>query len=249
VLDASTEGNSQRRLLWDCKKQVKQDMPGRFDRGSRTAPRPISIGKQLVIASHNPGKIAEIDALLAPYGVRAVGAAALGLPEPDETGATFEENAVLKARAAARASGMVALADDSGLVVPALGGAPGIYSARWAGPDKDFRVAMERVQRELGAQDRRAHFVAVLALAWPDGEEATWRGEAHGRLVWPPRGERGFGYDPMFMPDGYEATFGEMGADLKHLISHRARAFAKLVAACFGRQCVLRDAGSAGSSG
>jgi XTP/dITP diphosphohydrolase len=249
VLDASTEGNSQRRLLWDCRKQVKQDMPVRFDRGSRTAPRPISTGKQLVIASHNPGKIAEIDGLLAPYGVRAVGAAALGLREPEETGATFEDNAALKARAAAGASGMVALADDSGLVVPALGGAPGIYSARWAGPDKDFRVAMERVQRELGAQDRRAHFVAVLALAWPDGEEATWRGEAHGRLVWPPRGERGFGYDPMFMPDGYEATFGEMGPDLKHLISHRARAFAKLVAACFGRQCVLRDAGFAGSSG
>ena len=224
-------------------------MPGRFERGSRTAPRLISTGRQLVIASHNPGKIAEIDALLAPYGVRAVGAATLGLPEPEETGATFEDNAVLKACAAAEASGMAALADDSGLVVPALGGAPGIYSARWAGPDKDFQVAMERVQRELGAQDRRAHFVAVLALAWPDGEEATRRGEAYGRLVWPPRGERGFGYDPMFLPDGYELTFGEMGADLKHLISHRARAFAKFVAACFGRQCVLRDSRSAASSG
>jgi XTP/dITP diphosphohydrolase len=194
-------------------------------------------GGRLVIASHNPGKIAEIDALLAPYGVVTVGAGALGLPEPEETGATFEENAVLKARAAAEASGMAALADDSGLVVAALGGAPGIYSARWAGPDKDFRVAMDRVQRELGESqrpgDRRAHFVAVLALAWPDGEMTMFRGEAHGRLVWPPRGERGFGYDPIFMPDGYDETFGEMGADLKHLISHRARAFAKLVAACF----------------
>jgi XTP/dITP diphosphohydrolase len=209
----------------------------------------IGPGEQLVVASHNPGKIAEIDALLVPYRVRAVGAGALGLPEPEETGATFEDNAVLKARAAAEVSRLLALADDSGLVVPALGGAPGIYSARWAGPDKDFRPAMQRVQRELGPQDRRAHFVAVLALAWPDGGEATWRGEAHGRLVWPPRGERGFGYDPMFVPDGYEATFGEMGPDLKHLISHRARAFAKLVAACFGRQCVLRDAGFAGSSG
>jgi XTP/dITP diphosphohydrolase len=209
----------------------------------------IGPGERLVIASHNPGKIAEIDALLTPYGVVMVGAAALGLPEPEETGATFEDNAVLKARAAAQASGLAALADDSGLVVPTLGGAPGIYSARWAGADKDFRVAMERVQRDLGPQDRRAHFVAVLALAWPDGGKATWRGEAHGRLVWPPRGDKGFGYDPMFLPDGYEATFGEMGADLKHLISHRARAFAKLVAACFGRQCVLRDAGFAGSSG
>jgi XTP/dITP diphosphohydrolase len=206
----------------------------------------IEAGEPLVIASHNPGKLAEIDALLAPYGVQAVGAGVLGLPEPDETGATFEDNAVLKARAAAQASGLTALADDSGLVVPALGGAPGIYSARWAGPDKDFRPAMERVQRELGESQssggRRAHFVAVLALAWPDGGAETWRGEAHGRLVWPARGDLGFGYDPMFVPDGYEATFGEMGPDLKHLISHRARAFAKLVAACFGRQCVLRDA-------
>jgi XTP/dITP diphosphohydrolase len=211
--------------------------------------RRLEAGERLVIASHNPGKIAEIDALLAPYGVRPVGAAALGLPEPEETGATFEDNAALKARAAAEASGMAALADDSGLVVPALGGAPGIYSARWAGSEKDFRLAMERVQRELGHNDRRAHFVAVLALAWPDGEAPTWRGEAHGELIWPPRGERGFGYDPMFVPDGYEETFGEMGPELKHLISHRARAFAKLVAAFFCRQCVLRDSRSAASSG
>src|SRR5712691_8570896 len=181
-------------------------MPNRLERGNR-----------LVVASHNVGKVVEIEALLAPYGIATIGAAALDLPEPEETGTTFEDNAVLKARAAAEASGLVALADDSGLVVPALGGAPGIYSARWAGPDKDFRPAMERVQQELGPRDRRAHFVAVLALAWPDGGVATWRGEAHGRLVWPPRGELGFGYDPMFVPDGYAATFGEMGPDLKHL--------------------------------
>jgi XTP/dITP diphosphohydrolase len=193
-----------------------------------------SLGKRLVVASHNPGKVAEIKALLAPYGATTVGAATLGLPEPEESGATFEENAALKARAAADASGILALADDSGLVVPALGGAPGIYSARWAGPTKDFRLAMARVERELGQQDRRAHFVAVLALAWPDGEEALFRGEAHGHLRFPPKGERGFGYDPIFVPDGYEETFGEMGAELKHQISHRARAFAKLAAACFG---------------
>jgi XTP/dITP diphosphohydrolase len=192
----------------------------------------IATGERLVIASHNPGKIAEIAVLLAPFGVRTVGAGALGLPEPEETGATFEANAALKARAA-EASGLFALADDSGLVVPALGGAPGIYSARWAGPQKDFRLAMERVQRELGVRGRRAHFVAVLTLASPEGT-ITWRGEAHGRLIWPPRGERGFGYDPMFVPDGYDVTFGEMDPALKHQISHRARAFAKLAAACFG---------------
>src|SRR5213080_1301668 len=136
--------------------------------------RSIDRGERLVIASHNLGKIDEIAALLAPFGVQTVGAAALGLPEPEETGATFEDNAVLKARVAAEASGLLAIADDSGIVVPALGGAPGIYSARWAGPDKDFRPAMERVQRELGGKDRRAHFVAVLALAWPDGRGALY---------------------------------------------------------------------------
>jgi XTP/dITP diphosphohydrolase len=198
-------------------------------------PRHLAAGEQLVIASHNPGKIEEIEALLARYSVVAIGAAALGLPEPEETGASFEENAALKARAAARASGLVALADDSGLVVPALAGAPGIYSARWAGPTKDFRIAMERVQRELADKDRRAQFVAVLALAWPDGEVATFRGEAPGQLTWPPRGERGFGYDPIFVPDGYQMTFGEMEPAYKHQISHRARAFAKLVEACFDR--------------
>ncbi len=196
-------------------------------------PRHVMPGERLVIASHNPGKIEEIETLLARYGVAAIGAAALGLPEPEETGASFEENAALKARAATQASGLPALADDSGLVVPALAGAPGIYSARWAGPSRDFRVAMERVQRELGDKDRRAQFVAVLALAWPDGEVALFRGAAHGHLTWPPRGERGFGYDPIFVPDGYRMTFGEMEPAYKHQISHRARAFAKLVEACF----------------
>jgi XTP/dITP diphosphohydrolase len=197
-------------------------------------PRKIQPGEQLVIASHNSGKIEEIGALLEPYRVEAVGADTLGLPEPEETETTFEGNAALKAHAAAKASGLPALADDSGLVVPALGGAPGIYSARWAGPTKDFRIAMDRVHQELGDKDRRAHFVAVLALAWRDGEEALFRGEVYGRLTWPPRGERGFGYDPIFIADGYSQTFGELDPDLKHRISHRARAFAKLVAACFG---------------
>jgi XTP/dITP diphosphohydrolase len=191
-------------------------------------------GGPVVIASHNPGKIEEIAALLAPFGVATVSAAALALREPEEIGDSFEANAALKARAAARASCRPALADDSGLVVPALGGAPGIYSARWAGPTKDFGVAMARVERELGDRERGAVFVAVLALAWPDGGEQLFRGEVPGRLVWPPRGERGFGYDPMFVPAGGALTFGEMDPAEKHRISHRARAFAKLVAACLG---------------
>jgi XTP/dITP diphosphohydrolase len=195
--------------------------------------RRLRRGERLVVASHNPGKVVEIEALLAPYGVATIGAAALGLPEPDETGDTFEANAELKARAAAEAGGLAALADDSGLVVPSLGGAPGIYSARWAGQGKDFRVAMERVQRELGDKNRRAYFVAVLALAWPDGEIATFSREEHGHLVFPPRGERGFGYDPIFVPDGYAITFGEMDPTDKHRISHRAKAFERLVKACF----------------
>ncbi len=186
-----------------------------------------------MIASHNPGKVAEIAELLAPFAIGVVSVEALGLPEPEETGDTFEANAALKARAATGASGLPALADDSGLVVRALGGAPGIYSARWAGLSKDFSAAMARVQRELGDRDRSAHFVAVLALAWPDGEIALFRGEVAGRLVWPPRGTRGFGYDPMFVPEGGVLTFGEMAPAAKHLISHRARAFAKLVDACF----------------
>ena len=190
-------------------------------------------GGRLVIASHNSGKVAEIGALLAPYRVEAVGAAALGLEEPEETGATFEENAELKARLGAQASGLPALADDSGLVVPALGGAPGIYSARWAGPDRDFGLAMDRVYHDLGDMDRSAHFVAVLSLAWPDGHVDSFRGEVQGSLTWPPRGSRGFGYDPIFIADGYSETFGEIDPAQKHRISHRARAFEKLVAACF----------------
>ena len=195
-------------------------------------PRRFS-GSQLLIASHNPGKVEEIAALLEPFGVETISAGSLGVPEPDETGHSFEANAALKAHAAAAASGLPALADDSGLVVAALGGAPGIYSARWAGPSKDFASAMARVERELGDHDRSATFVAVLALAWPDGHLEAFRGEVRGRLVWPPRGERGFGYDPMFVPSGGSSTFGEMDPVDKHKISHRARAFTKLAAACF----------------
>jgi XTP/dITP diphosphohydrolase len=193
------------------------------------------IGDRLVIASHNPGKIVEITALLAPFGITTLAARTLGLAEPEETGDTFEANAALKAEAAAATIGLPALADDSGLVVPALGGAPGICSARWAGPDKDFSVAMARVQNELGGSDRAAAFVAVLALAQPDGETALFRGEVAGRLTWPPRGSNGFGYDPMFVPDGYTRTFGEFEPAAKYAIDHRARAFAKLVAACFAK--------------
>jgi XTP/dITP diphosphohydrolase len=195
-------------------------------------PRPFT-DDRLVIASHNQGKVEEISTLLMPFRIAALSAASLGIPEPEETGDSFEANAALKAGAAAETSGRPALADDSGLVVPALGGAPGIYSSRWAGPTKDFRIAMERVHRELGEQDRSAFFIAVLALAWPDGEIELFRGEVAGALVWPPRGERGFGYDPMFVPEGGRATFGEMDPAQKHRISHRARAFAKLVEGCF----------------
>jgi XTP/dITP diphosphohydrolase len=188
---------------------------------------------KLVIASHNAGKVREIGELLAPFGVTAAAASALGLPEPDETGTSFEANAALKALAAAQASGLPALADDSGLCVVALGNEPGIYSARWAGPAKDFAMAMRRVEDRLaGKSDRRAFFVAALALAWPDGHIESFRGEVHGTLVWPPRGQRGFGYDPMFLPTGRDETFGEMDAAAKHAISHRADAFNKLVAAC-----------------
>jgi XTP/dITP diphosphohydrolase len=188
---------------------------------------------RLVIASHNPGKVEEITALLAPFGVGTVPAAVLGLPEPAETGDSFAANAAIKAQAAAQAAGLPALADDSGLVVPALGGAPGIYSARWAGPGRDFGAAMARVERELGDGDRRAVFVAVLALAWPDGDLDIFRGEVPGNLIWPPRGDRGFGYDPMFVPEGGSLTFGEIEPARKHQISHRAHAFAKLASAYF----------------
>jgi XTP/dITP diphosphohydrolase len=188
---------------------------------------------RLVVASHNPGKVEEIAALLKPFAIAVTSAGALGIREPEETGNSFEANAALKARRAAQASRLPALADDSGLVVPALGGAPGIYSARWAGPSKDFRQAMERVNRALGDKERSACFVAVLALAWPDGDTDLFRGEVQGSLIWPPRGDRGFGYDPMFVPAGGLLTFGEMDPGEKHRISHRARAFAKLVEACF----------------
>ncbi len=190
--------------------------------------------KRLVVASHNEGKVREIGELLAPLGIVPVSAGSLGLPEPDETEQTFAGNALLKARAAAQASGMTALADDSGLEVFALDGAPGIYSARWSGPDKDFKLAMEKVERALaakGAADRGARFVCALALVRPDGAERVFEGEVRGALVWPPRGDKGFGYDPMFVPEGGALTFGEMAPDAKHAISHRARAFEKLVAA------------------
>jgi XTP/dITP diphosphohydrolase len=192
----------------------------------------------LVVASHNPGKVTEIFELVAPFGLRVVSAAELSLPEPEEVGTTFIENAEIKAIAAAKRSRLPALADDSGLEVTALGGAPGIYSARWAGSAKDFGVAMQRVRDELAAVHAWqppgpfANFTAALCLAWPDGEEAVFEGKVYGHLVWPPRGTRGFGYDPMFVPEGETLTFGEMEPDAKHAISHRARAFAQFAGAC-----------------
>jgi XTP/dITP diphosphohydrolase len=195
---------------------------------------------RLVIATHNAGKLREFDELLRPYDLTLVGATALGLEEPEETGSTFRDNALLKARAAARASGLVALADDSGICVEALDGAPGIYSARWAGPTKDFGAAMARVESELKARAApppwRAAFVSVLALAWPDGADEAFEGRVDGILVFPPRGTAGFGYDPIFLPDGHDRTFGEMSSEEKHgipddgslALSHRARAFQRL---------------------
>ncbi len=194
-------------------------------------------GASLVIATHNPGKLREIADLVAPCDVEVVSAASLGLPEPAETDRTFMANARTKAESAARASGLPALADDSGLVVEALGGAPGVESARWAGPARDFAMAMRRIEDEIGVSgaptDRRAHFACALALSWPDGHTQTFAGRVDGRLVWPPRGQRGFGYDPLFVPDGHQQTFGEMEPEAKHAISHRAEAFRRLVAACF----------------
>jgi len=192
--------------------------------------------KKLVLASHNAGKLREIADLLRPFHIDVVNAGALGLPEPEETGVSFVENAELKARAAAIASGMIALSDDSGLCVSGLDGQPGIYSARWAGPDKNFLHAMQRVQDELARRhstDRRAHFVCALSLCWPDGHCESFQGEVHGQLVFPPRGARGFGYDPIFVADGYDITFGEMDPDAKHAISHRAHAFKQMINACF----------------
>lgn len=189
---------------------------------------------RLVVASHNSGKVREIAALLAPLGVEAVSAASLGLAEPEETETTFAGNAALKARAAAAASGLPALADDSGLEVFALDGEPGVYSARWAGPEKDFAVAMERVQDELaarGATDFSARFVCALALAEPSGAVDVFEGEARGRIVFPARGAKGFGYDPIFEPEGHARTFGEMSHEEKLPLTHRARAFEKLLAA------------------
>jgi XTP/dITP diphosphohydrolase len=202
---------------------------------------------KVVVATHNPGKLREMRELLAPYGIEAASAGELGLAEPDETGTMFSENAAIKAHAAAGATGLPAFADDSGLCVEALDGAPGLFSARWAGKTKDFAAAMERVQHELERREaiepgqRRAHFVSALVLAWPDRHEELFEGRVHGTLVWPPRGQKGFGYDPMFQPDGHAMTFGEMAAEEKHgidwsrggtALSHRARAFVKLAAAC-----------------
>ncbi|WP_395647198.1 RdgB/HAM1 family non-canonical purine NTP pyrophosphatase [Terricaulis sp.] len=189
---------------------------------------------RLVVASHNAGKVREISELLAPLGLEVVSAGALGLPEPEETEATFTGNAELKARAAAKGAGLPALADDSGLEVFAIGGQPGIYSARWAGPDKDFRAAMERVWREVqatGGGDLSARFVCVLSLAHPDGSIESFEGEVRGQITWPPRGDRGFGYDPIFVADGQTRTFGEMSHEEKLPLTHRARAFEKLLAA------------------
>jgi XTP/dITP diphosphohydrolase len=207
------------------------------------------ITDRLVIATHNPGKLVEMRDLLAIYGVGAVSAGELGLPEPGETGKTFRANARIKAESAAKASGMASFADDSGLAVDALDGAPGIYSARWAGQDKDFRLAMNEVQTRLMEQGakaperRRAQFVSALCVAWPDGHLEEFEAKVHGTLVWPPRGTKGFGYDPMFLPDGHTQTFGEMSSEDKHGLpprgkglSHRARAFLKLAEACLERR-------------
>jgi XTP/dITP diphosphohydrolase len=193
----------------------------------------LSRGTRLVVASHNPGKVWEIDQLIAPYGLNAVSAADLGLAEPEETEATFAGNARLKALAAARSARLPALADDSGLEVDCLDGAPGIYSARWAGPGKDFAFAMKKVNERIAAVNGwttagpRANFTSVLCLAWPDGETRTFEGKVYGHLVWPPRGGTGFGYDPMFVADGKTQTFGEMQPEEKYAISHRTRAFAE----------------------
>ncbi|WP_193172399.1 RdgB/HAM1 family non-canonical purine NTP pyrophosphatase [Nisaea nitritireducens] len=191
--------------------------------------------KKLVIASHNQGKLREIRALIGPLGIEVVSAGDLGLPEPEETGATYIENAELKARAAAEGSGLPALSDDSGLSVTALGGDPGIYSARWAGPEKDFAMAMQKVEDALqkqaaaGNTDRSAAFVCALTICWPDGHTESVEGRVHGDLVWPPRGNNGFGYDPMFVPTGHDQSFGEVDAAWKHSVSHRAIAFEKLL--------------------
>lgn len=203
-----------------------------------TSPRAFK-EKKLVVASHNEGKVREIRDLLAPFGIETISAGELGLDEPEETGDTFAANAILKARAAAGASGLASLSDDSGLCVSALKDAPGIYSARWAGEPRDFGNAMQKVEDALqqkGATEpaeRKAHFVCVLCLSWPDGHEEVFEGTVHGTLIWPPRGDKGFGYDPIFLPMGEDATFGEMTPEKKHLMSHRAHAFYQLMESCF----------------
>ncbi|MBP6011763.1 MAG: non-canonical purine NTP pyrophosphatase [Alphaproteobacteria bacterium] len=211
--------------------------------------------RRLVVASHNPGKVREIADLIAPFDIEAISAAALGLAEPEEPEPTFTGNALIKAHAAAKASSIPALSDDSGLCVDALGGDPGVLSARWAGASKDFALAMRKVHERLallpsasplegeagtprsgvtvgGMSRHSAHFVCALAVAWPDGHAEVFEGKVHGHLVWPARGTKGFGYDPIFVPEGHDITFGEMDPAKKHAMSHRARAFAKFVEAC-----------------
>ncbi len=196
-------------------------------------PRRFTEGR-LVVASHNAGKVTEIGDLLAPYDLDVVSAAELNLPEPEETGTTFVANAILKVEAAVQGSNLPCLADDSGLAVAGLEGDPGIYSARWAGLERDFKAAMALVNDKLGDNpNRRAYFISVLSLAWPDGHMENFEGRVYGTLVWPPRGRCGFGYDPMFMPDGHDKTFGEIPYDEKQRISHRAVAFQKLIDGCF----------------
>jgi XTP/dITP diphosphohydrolase len=198
-------------------------------------PRRFAPGGKLVLASHNAGKLREIEALLRPLRIEVVPAGDLGLPEPEETAPDFAGNARIKARAAATASGLPALSDDSGFCVAGLNGAPGVHSARWAGPSKDFGEAMATVHQRLGdTADRRAWFIAALCLAWPDGHAETFLGRIDGTVVWPPRGDKGFGYDPMFVPAGAQQTFGELEPRDKHAVSHRARAFAQVLASCFG---------------
>jgi XTP/dITP diphosphohydrolase len=212
----------------------------------RTMHRPLT--GRVVIATHNAGKLREMQELLAPFGVEAVSAGELGLPAPAETGHMFAENAAIKAHAAAKATGLPALSDDSGLCVHALDGAPGLFTADWAGPNKDFQGAMARVERELQkrqATDRRAHFVSALVIAWPDGHEELFEGRVFGEVVWPPRGSQGFGYDPLFQPEGFAETFGELSSERKHgidwskpeagALSHRARAFVRLAEGCLRR--------------
>jgi XTP/dITP diphosphohydrolase len=216
--------------------------------------RRLEAHTKLVVASHNPGKVWEIRKLIAPYALEAVSAGDLGLPEPDETEPTFIGNARLKAVAAARGANLPALADDSGLEVDCLGGAPGIYSARWAGPAKDFAHAMNKVADEITARHGwthpgpKANFISVLSLAWPDGTTADYEGRIDGILVWPPRGANGFGYDAMFQPDGHEQTFGEMDPGTKNAISHRARAFALFKQTCLDGMAAGNAAVSRGPS-